>query len=198
MNEESLRAFFNEKAGTWDGSRSEKDALKLEQMSALLNLKPGSAVLDAGTGTGVFLPYILDKIGDKGRVIALDFAENMLKQACVKNGNSNIHYLQADIMTIPIEDDMFDRVICYSSFPHFNDKLKAAKEIRRVMKRGGMLSICHTSSRTHINKVHSRHSAVMNDILPDAVEMRSMLAEAGFNSIQIEDTEDSYLATAEK
>jgi ubiquinone/menaquinone biosynthesis C-methylase UbiE len=198
MNENSLRTFFNEKAETWDISRSEKDTLKLGNMAGRLNLKPGAFVLDAGTGTGVLLPYILNKTGDKGRIIALDVAENMLKQAWNKSGNGNIHYIQADIMKIPLGDDLFDRVVCYSSFPHFNDKLMALTEIRRVMKPGGMLAICHTSSRAHINNVHSRHAAVKNDILPDATEMRSLLTEAGLNSIVIDDAADSYFAAAEK
>jgi ubiquinone/menaquinone biosynthesis C-methylase UbiE len=198
MDNDRLRTFFNGNAGTWDSNRSEKDTLKLEKMADRLDLKPGATVLDVGTGTGVFLPYILDKIGAIGRVIALDFAENMLKQASIKNSNGNIHYLQADIMTIPIGDDIFDRVICYSSFPHFNDKSKALKEIRRVMKPGGRLAVCHTSNRIHINKIHSRHVEIMNDTLPDALEMGSLLTGAGFRSIEIEDTGDSYLASAEK
>jgi ubiquinone/menaquinone biosynthesis C-methylase UbiE len=198
MSNEILRDFFNEKAAEWDEKRSEKDALKLEKMAGRLNLKPGSVVLDVGTGTGVFLPYILARIGDKGQVFALDFAENMLKQAGLKNGSGNIYYIQADIMRVPLEDALFDTVICYSSFPHFRDKAKALKEIRRVMKPGGKLAICHTSSRTHINNIHSHNPAVRNDILPDGNEMSLLLSSAGFGNIRIEDLSDSYLAMAEK
>ena len=193
-----LRAFFNEKAAIWDKTRAEKDTAKLEGMADRLKLKPGSLVLDVGTGTGVFLPYILDRIGSKGWVVALDFAEEMLKKARDKNDDSNIYYLQADIIRIPLGDEIFDSVICYSSFPHFHDKSKALNNINQVMKRGGNLFICHTSSRTKINEIHSHDPTVKDDILPDIDEMRSLLSAARFSKIEIEDWSDSYLASAEK
>jgi ubiquinone/menaquinone biosynthesis C-methylase UbiE len=198
MPDNRIIEFFNNNAAEWDTTRSEKDTLKLEKMAGRLNLEPGSFVLDAGTGTGVFLPCILDRIGAKGRVTALDFAENMLKLASSKNGSHNIFYLRADIMGLPLAENTFDRVVCYSSFPHFSDKLQALREIIRVLKPGGKLAVCHTSSRAHINSVHSRQPAVKDHIIPDSDEMRDLMLKAGFEPVQIEDTHDSYLAMADK
>jgi len=117
-----LRTYFNEQADSWDENVAEKDAAKLEQMAGRLELKPGSMVLDVGTGTGVFIPYLFDSIGKKGRIVALDIAEEMLKKARTKRFDGNIDYLQADIGEIPLPDGTFDSVVCYSSFPHFQDK----------------------------------------------------------------------------
>ena len=193
-----LRAYFNERSAIWDKTIAEKDTTKLEQMVQRIKLKPGSMVLDVGTGTGVFLPYLFSSIGKKGRIVALDIAEEMLKKARAKGFDGSIDYIQADITEIPLRDEIFDSVVCYSSFPHFQDKSRALTETKRVLKSGGRLLICHTSSRVEINEVHSQIPVVENDILPDSVRMRLLLSAAGFIEIKVEDNSESYLASAEK
>ncbi len=193
-----LKSYFNDRADTWDENVAEKDAAKLEKMAERLGLRPGSKVLDVGTGTGVFLPYILGKIGAGGQIVALDIAEEMLKKAQAKDFGRNIEYLNADVIDIPLDGGIFDFVICYSSFPHFQDKPGALREMGRVMKNGGRLVICHTSSRAHINEIHSQLPDVTNDLLPDVSDIHLMLSKAGFDEIKIEDGNESYLASAVK
>jgi len=193
-----LRAYFNERAATWDERAAERDTAKLERMAKRFNIKLGSTVLDVGTGTGVLLPYLFSSIGKKGRIVALDIAEEMLKKARAKGFDGNIDYLQADIAEIPLRDETFDSVVCYSSFPHFRDKLKALTEMNRVLKSGGRMWICHTSSRAEINEMHRQEPTMKNDILPDSTGMEFLLEAAGFLEIKVEDNNDSYLASAEK
>ena len=193
-----IRAYFNRSSARWDETSSEKDTTKLERMAKHLNIKPGSTVLDVGTGTGVFIPFLLSKIGKNGRIITLDFAEEMLRKAQAKGFNGNVDYLHADVTNIPLSDDIFDVTVCYSSFPHFQDKSRALTEINRVTKSGGKLLICHTSSRARINEIHRQIPAVGNDLIPDEDEMQIMLSRAGFTEIEIQDDSESYLASAKK
>ena len=192
-----IRAHFNQKAASWDETSSEKDTTKLARMAKRLDIKPGSIVLDVGTGTGVFIPFLLREIGKGGRIVALDFAEKMLRRARAKGFNGNIDYLCADVTNIPLGNEIFDIIVCYSSFPHFQDKPGALAEMNRVIKRGGRLLICHTSSRASINEIHRQIPAVENDIIPDGGEMQIILLRAGFIEIKIDDSE-SYLASARK
>ena len=193
-----IRAYFNQRAAIWDEAIAEKDTARLKNMADRLHLKSGFTVLDVGTGTGVFLPFILEKIGSNSRIVALDVADEMLLRARAKGFNGNICYLCADIMDIPLDDAVFDAVICYSSFPHFQDKPKAFAEIYRVLKNGGRLSICHTSSRAQINEIHRSIEVVRHDTIPEKDEMLAMLSQAGFTEIQIDDESDSYLVSAVK
>lgn len=193
-----IRAYFNRSSARWDETSLEKDTTKLERMAKHLNIKPGSTVLDVGTGTGVFIPFLLSKIGKNGRIITLDFAEEMLRKAQAKGFNGNVDYLHADVTNIPLSDDIFDVTVCYSSFPHFQDKSRALTEINRVTKSGGKLLICHTSSRARINEIHRQIPAVGNDLIPDEDEMQIMLSRAGFTDIEIQDDSESYLASARK
>ena len=193
-----LREYFNGKADIWDEEVAEKDTSKLVRMAGRLDLEPGAVILDVGTGTGVFLPYLLESIGTNGKVVAIDIAEEMLARAKAKELGRNIEYLQADIDDTPLDGEMFDSIVCYSSVPHIQDKLKALAEMKRVMKGGGRLLICHTSSRAHINEIHSQIPEVAGDTVPDGDEMRSILSAAGFDRIKIEEDTESYLASAER
>lgn len=193
-----IRAYFNEKAAMWDETVAEKDATKLERMAERLSIQPSSTVLDVGTGTGVFGPYLLERIGKHRHLIALDFAEEMLKRAQAKLFNESIVYLQADVIRMPLGGDIFDAVVCYSSFPHFQDKPQALSEINRVLKPGGSVFICHTKSRATINNIHRHILAVQKDTLPDKDEMKRLLSATGFAGITIYDKSDSYFASARK
>ena len=192
------RGYFNQRAAIWDETSSETDMTKLEWMAQRLNIEPGSTVLDVGSGTGLFIPFLLSRIGNKGQLVALDFAEEMLKRGRAKGFNGDIDYLHADVTSMPLLEEVFDVVVCYSSFPHFKDRPRALIEINRVTKSGGRLLICHTSSRTRINQIHHEIPAVENDIIPDEDEMQFMLSMAGFTDIKIDDNGDSYLASARK
>ncbi len=193
-----IRTYFNQRATVWDETSSEKDMTKLERMARRLNIEPGATVLDVGSGTGVFTPFLLSRMGENGRLVALDFAEEMLRNARAKGFDGNIDYLHGDVTSVPLLGEVFDVVVCYSSFPHFQDKLRTLGEVNRILKNGGKLFICHTSSRVRINEVHRQTPAVENDIIPDEDEMRIMLSMAGFTDIRIDDSNDSYLASAGK
>jgi ubiquinone/menaquinone biosynthesis C-methylase UbiE len=192
------KTFFNRKAAVWDENHSEKDPAKLEEMMKRLDIEPGATLLDVGSGTGVILPRLLAKIGEEGRLFALDFAEEMLKRARTKHPRKEVYYLQADAGAIPTRSEVFDTVVCYSSFPHFRDKPQALSEINRVTKDGGRLFICHTSSREEINSLHGEIPTLEQDTIPDRDDMQRLLRDAGFSDITIADGEASYLACARK
>ena len=193
-----IRSYFNGMANVWDENIAEKDSGKLNSMVERLHISPGSSVLDIGSGTGVFIPYIMDRIGATGSLAALDFAEDMLMCCKTKHCNRNIDYLHADVMLLPLIEQSFDVSVCYSCFPHFADKVKALSEIYRVLKKQGYVFICHTSSRDKINSIHREIPAVCNDLIPDQGKMRYIMASAGFDDIEIYDSSDSYLASGVK
>jgi ubiquinone/menaquinone biosynthesis C-methylase UbiE len=190
--------YFDALADRWDETVAERDSSKLARLATRLDIKPGSSVLDVGTGTGVFVPFLLEKVGSAGQIVCLDYAEKMLEKARAKGFPKNVAYQCADILGTGLETSRFDAVLCYSSFPHFRDKPQACREMYRVLKPRGRLFICHTSSRDRINGIHSGIHHLANDLIPSEEIMRSVLESAGFREITVEEEMDSYLTTGVK
>ena len=78
----SRKAYFNEAASTWDKRfcTSELTAF-IEKLVPKFCLKPSWNILDAGTGTGVLIPFLLQAIGPSGSITAIDYVEKMV-QVC--------------------------------------------------------------------------------------------------------------------
>ena len=193
------REYFNQLAGKWDKMTTEETRARLPQIIDYLAIKPGDTILDVGGGTGILLPLLYNAAGARGKIVSLDIAEEMLKQARDNGYLNSFHYIHADVAAIPLSGEAFDLVICYSCFPHFPDKLKALAEMARVLRNRGRLAICHTASRQANNELHkSVGNVVANDTIPDEAIMRKMLAASGLKPIEVRDEAHRYLAVATK
>ena len=93
--------------------------------------------LEVGVGTGKSIPYYPEDVN----LTAIDFSKNMLETAKAKYGNDlrNITFLEMDAQDMDFEDDTFDTVVTSCVFCSVPDPVKGLKEIRRVLKPGGML-----------------------------------------------------------
>ena len=194
-----LQEYFNQLAPTWDKELTQERQECLSNIVKELGIKPGYYVLDIGSGTGVLLPFLMAEMGDKGKILALDFSAEMLGQAKAKTSQSIVDFVQADVITLPLADNSADLAMYNSVFPHFNDKAKALKEIARVLRNNGRLVICHTMSREMINQLHqSIGGVVANDLLPDEYQLKEMIKHAGLKVTHFEDSPKRYLVIAEK
>jgi len=191
--------YFDRLASSWDKEVTPETLECLGNIIKELNINPGSRVLDIGSGTGIILPFLIEAIGGKGRIIALDFSAEMLYQAKAKAFNPVVDFIQSDVTTIPLHDNYVNLAICNSAFPHFSNKSAALKEIARVIKSNGQLVICHTASRDKINQLHqSIGGAVSADLLPDESRLRELTEQAGLAVTRLEDKSEYYLVIARK
>jgi ubiquinone/menaquinone biosynthesis C-methylase UbiE len=194
-----LQEYFDQLAPTWDKELTEERLERLGNIVKEVGIKPGNCVLDIGSGTGVLLPFLIAEMGGQGRIVALDLSAEMLVQAQAKNFPPLIGLAQADVLAFPMTDNSVDLAICNSAFPHFSDKVRALKEITRVLKTNGRLVICHTMSREMLNRLHqSIGGPVANDLLPDESQLREMINQAGLKITRFEDKPEQYLVIAEK
>jgi len=101
----------------------------------------GKRSLDIGCGAGIFTLKLAELGFDE--VIAVDISETMLryldKEARAKN--LNILTKKGDAYELPVESDSVDFVISVGLLECLDDHLKALKEIKRVLKPGGIASI---------------------------------------------------------
>ena len=194
-----LQEYFDQLAPTWDKELTRERLKCLGNIVKELDIEPGYYVLDIGSGTGVLLPFLIAELGDEGKIVALDFSAEMLGQAKAKNLQPIVSFAQADVLAIPLADNSVDLAMCNSVFPHFNDKVKALKEIARVLRNNGRLVICHTMSREMLNRLHQSIGGVIaSDLLPHEFQLRGLIKQAGLRVTHFEDGPERYLLIAEK
>ena len=195
----SKKKYFDQHAHKWDELYYQTEPARLKDLIKRFQIKKGDWVLDAGTGTGILLPYLSKLTGKEGKLFALDFSKEMLSAARSKLPHSKIEFINSDVEDMPFEDENFDRVICFACFPHFGNKLKSLKEMSRVLKKGGKLFIAHLLSSQEIKEHHfSAGEEVRNDVLPEKSVMIKMMKQSKFKNIQIVDQKSLYLAQGEK
>jgi ubiquinone/menaquinone biosynthesis C-methylase UbiE len=99
----------------------------------------GKSVLDLATGTGVVAKLLAQEVGAEGSIIAADFNSQMLDVARRKCDNESVAmtFLECAAEDLNIDDTEIDVVVCQQGFQFFPDKIKAAKEIYRVLGNGG-------------------------------------------------------------
>jgi ubiquinone/menaquinone biosynthesis C-methylase UbiE len=192
------RDFFNSRADTWDDScRHDHD--RINEILDLLPIRMGDAVMDVGAGTGVLIPFLLERIGAGGTITAIDMAEKMIRIAEEKFDCKNVRFVADDVFTADLPSSAFDVIICYSVFPHFDDKRDAVRLLARYLKADGVIAICHSQGRDQINSMHKIKSpAVAHDHLPTALEIEEHLEAAGFETDTIIDTGRLFVLVGRK
>lgn len=199
MSSPDKLGFFTGLAAVWDANQNGA-ALASGLAGGLeeLGLGADEAVLDVGCGTGNLTAALLARLGPNGRVVAFDLAPAMLEVARAKNrDDSRVRWLDADAERLPLAAASFDRVICFSVWPHFDDPAAAALELARVLRVGGRLHVWHLASRARINAIHAAAShAVQHDLLAPGSEVAAVLEAAGLTPVQVVDDDDRYLVSA--
>jgi len=119
-------------------------------------IRPGSKVLDVGCNDGVFGAVLKDRL--KCDVTGVDLSDVALELA-KKRG---LNVLKADAENLPFEDHSFDVVCCMEVLSHLFDPEKALKEMRRVLKKNGILlgSCPHKTLETYAwedKRMHRRY-----------------------------------------
>jgi ubiquinone/menaquinone biosynthesis C-methylase UbiE len=197
----SRRDFFNEAAGAWDEKYGTPELERfLEELVPCFGLKPGQRILDAGTGTGVLIPYLVQAVGSSGSITAIDYAEEMVKICGSKYGHlQNVTIENQNVETLNYPPNFFNAVTCFGLFPHIEDRERALSQFNQVLKGGGRLIIAHALSSAEIKACHRDATlAVANDTLPREEEMRKLLSDTGFVHVCIRDEPGCYFCTSTK
>ncbi len=175
----SKKDFFDKEAPFWEEKHYLPEVRKrLEELVPKFGVVPGHRVLDVGSGSGVLIPYLRKALEGKGLICSFDLSFNMTLEAKKKLFDKEGLVVCADVHSIPFRNEVFDRVICFAAFPHFDFPEIAILEMARVLKRGGKLIIAHLLSREELSKHHATREEVSGDVLPSDERFKELFEMA--------------------
>jgi demethylmenaquinone methyltransferase / 2-methoxy-6-polyprenyl-1,4-benzoquinol methylase len=118
-----------------------------------MNVQPGSKALDVCCGTADWTIALADAVGPDGKVVGLDFSQNMLKVGVEKVkelGLKQVELVHGNAMELPFPDNSFDYVTIGFGLRNVPDYLQVLKEMQRVVRPGGIVVCLETSQPTLI------------------------------------------------
>jgi len=160
----------------------------------LADLGPGETVLDLGSGGGIDVLLSARRVGPTGKAYGLDMTDDMLELAREnqqKAGVENVEFLKGEIEDVPLPDGVVDVVISNCVINLAADKRKVLAEAFRVLRPGGRFAVSDIVVRGAVPDGLRRSVELWMGCVAGALEedeYRSLLAEAGFEEIDIEPT----------
>jgi ubiquinone/menaquinone biosynthesis C-methylase UbiE len=127
-----------------------------------LALQPGMSVVDVGCGPGRVTIPAAKKVGNQGRVVAVDIQAGMLERAKEKARQANvanIEFVQAGAGEGKLERNQFDRALLVTVLGEIPVQDAALKEIFDALKPGGILCVTeiifdpHFQSRNKVSRL---------------------------------------------
>ncbi|MFZ0452406.1 MAG: arsenite methyltransferase [Ignavibacteriaceae bacterium] len=157
----------------------------------LAQIKFGDTVVDLGSGAGndVFIARAIT--GEQGKVIGLDFTEEMIKKAIKNNaklGYHNIEFKLGEIENMPLDNEIADVVISNCVLNLVPDKKKAFSEIHRILKPGAHFCVSDIVIKGNMNEEFKKSASLYAGCVSGAIdqdEYLNIIKDTGFKDIEI-------------
>lgn len=171
MEKKDIIAFFDRCAPSWDAEMIKSDAI-IGKILDNAELSAGMDVLDVACGTGVMIPYYLDR--NAASVTGIDISPEMAKIATEKfRADSRVQILCGDVEQAAFQKQ-FDRIVVYNAFPHFPDPRKLIRLLAGLLKEEGRLTVAHGASREAIDGHHQGAASKVSNGLMSADSLKKL------------------------
>ncbi len=169
----------------------------------LVKPQPGETVLDLGSGGGLDCFLAAKQVGETGHVIGLDMTPEMLSKARASADRlnfTNVEFREGYLEAMPVEEASVDVVISNCVINLSPDKGQVFREMFRVLKPGGRVSVSDIVTNGALPEVVQKSMAAWGACVAGALDAKDYvrgLNEAGFNDVQVQpkSNADKALAT---
>ena len=154
---------------------------------SLLDIHENIRVLDVGCGTGWALGEAATRVADKGLFYGVDLSEKMIEKATENFvGRGSLHFIKANVESIPLDGNFFDIVISTNSFHHYLHPDRALTEMQRLLKPEGRIYILDPTADHWIVTVADKIARFFEREhvkMYSTIEFRAMFETAGLQYI---------------
>jgi ubiquinone/menaquinone biosynthesis C-methylase UbiE len=155
-------------------------------------LKEGDTVIDLGSGAGNDAFIVRRIVGEKGKVIGIDFSEAMIDKARAnvdKLGYNNIEFRLGDIEKMPVAANKADVVISNCVLNLVPNKENVFKEIFRVLKPQAHFSISDIVLKGELPENLRKAAEMYAGCVSGAIQKQDYLdiiKQTGFQNITVQ------------
>jgi enediyne biosynthesis protein CalE5 len=211
-----LHAVWGSVAGGWREHADWVDNRGTAMTAEMLHLtapRPGERVLELACGAGGLGLLAAELVGPRGEVVVSDVAPEMTAIAAERAnaaGLSNVGVRELDLERIDEPDRSYDVVLCREGLMLVPDPVRAAREIRRVLRPGGRAAITVWGPQERnpwlgivLDVVTAQLGAPVPPpgipgpfSLDDADRFAEVLSEAGLSEVRVDELSMPYHATS--
>lgn len=164
----------------------------------------GGRVLDAATGNGGFIHFLLDGLQDYTEIIGIDANERYAAAFTqVFKETPNIRFEMMDALNPGYPAESFDTVCLSNSLHHFDDPRAVLGQIMRMLRPGGHLILAEMyrdgQTETQLTHVHLHHwwaavdraASVIHHETSQRTEIIKQVDELGLSGLRFFDLSDT-------
>ncbi|MBU1136105.1 MAG: arsenite methyltransferase [Nanoarchaeota archaeon] len=154
--------------------------------TALAEIKQRDIVLDLGSGAGFDVFLAAKKVGKSGKVIGIDFSEEMIEKAkknAEKYNYRNTEFRYGDIEELPVEDGSVDVIISNCVINLAPDKEKVFSESYRVLKENGKMFVSDIVLLEELTDEQKQNEELISGCVAGAIQKEdyiSIMKRVGF------------------
>lgn len=145
-----------------------------EKIRSLIELDPGSTILDLASGNGMYAGKPQNETG----YIYLDPEQYIVKSDHLAPQVVDGRFVRCDVHALPFAPSSFDAVTCVFSLDHFVKPGLVFKEAARILRPGGKFFVAQAVSHDDATPRHSDHRHHIYDF--SQVSIANMYFNAGF------------------
>ena len=114
-----------------------------DEMAVRHGIAPGMTVLEVGPGNGTYTVAAARRVGDEGKVVAVDIEPKMIERVerrAQAEGITNIEARVANVHDLPFDDETFDAITMIAVIGEIPQPERAMREFHRVLRPAGTLA----------------------------------------------------------
>ncbi len=118
--------------------------LQIDRVMDILKITEGKSVADIGAGSGWFTVRAATRVGDKGKVFAVEINQeyiNYINDRAKKESFGNIETILGTEDNPKLPKDAVDAVLILKTYHEFAQPLKVLKNVRLALKKDALIGI---------------------------------------------------------